>query len=273
MIRVEKRHSNGIQFLTSYVFSKLLTDADGYWPGGAAMDPYNRRLEKSIGQFDVTHNLKFSAVWELPVGRGKLINLRGPANYLIGGWRISGIATYASGLPNALATSNTVPLFGGGLRPIISTYDNWQPTTKGDHFDPAVDRTIQPASFFPAQPANTFGNMTRYNPKFRAFPNYNENFSLAKTFSIRERLRVDLRAEMFNAFNRVRFGQGSLTVQSQTFGILSQTAGDQINSPRQMQLALKLYFSSERYLVKIWLDMFVRYAARSSMLSGRTSES
>ena len=135
-----------------------------------------------------------------------------------------------------------VPLFGGGLRPIISTYDNWQPATKGDHFDPAVDRTIQPASFFPAQPANTFGNVTRYNPKFRAFPNYNENFSLAKTFSIRERLRADFRAEMFNAFNRVRFGQGSLTIQSQTFGILSQTAGDQINSPRQMQLALKLYF-------------------------------
>ena len=80
------------------------------------------------------------------------------------------------------------------------------------------------------------------NPKFRAFPSYNENCSLAKTFSIRERLRTDFRAEMFNAFNRVRFGQGSLTLQSQTFGILSQTAGDQINSPRQMQLALKLYF-------------------------------
>jgi len=178
----------------------------------------------------------------LPVGKGKLVDLHGPASHLIGGWRVSGIASYSSGLPNALGTSNTVPLFGGGLRPIISTYDNWQPATKGDRFDPAVDRTIQPANFFPAQPANTFGNVTRYNPKFRAFPNYNENFSLAKTFSIRERLRADFRAEMFNAFNRVRFGQGSLTIQSQTFGILSQTAGDQINSPRQMQLALKLYY-------------------------------
>src|SRR6266536_1974610 len=68
-------------------------------------------------------------------------NLHGAANYLIGGWRISGVATYSSGIPNALGTSNTVPLFGGGLRPIISRYDNWQPATKGDHFDPAVDRT------------------------------------------------------------------------------------------------------------------------------------
>jgi hypothetical protein len=81
-----------------------------------------------------------------------------------------------------------------------------------------------------------------YNPKFRAFPNYNEKLLAGEDFRIRERLRADFRAEMFNAFNRSRFGQGSLTIQSQTFGILSQTAGDQINSPRQMQLALKLYF-------------------------------
>ena len=113
---------------------------------------------------------------------------------------------------------------------------------KGDSFDPAVDRTIQPASFFPAQPANTFGNMTRYNPKFRSLPNLNENISFAKSFPIKEQVRLDFRAEMFNAFNRVRFGLGSLSLQSQTFGVLSQTAGDQANSPRQIQLALKLYF-------------------------------
>ena len=141
-----------------------------------------------------------------------------------------------------LGTTNSLPLFGGGLRPIISTYDGWEVPTKGDSFDPAVDRTIQPASFFPAQPANTFGNMTRYNPKFRSRPNFNENLSFSKSFPIHEQVRVDFRAEMFNAFNRVRFGMGSLTLQSQTFGVLSKTAGDQANSPRQMQLALKLYF-------------------------------
>src|SRR4030095_10078694 len=84
---------------------------------------------------------------------------------------------------------------------------------------------IQPASFFPAQPANTFGNMTRYNPKFRSRPNLNENLSLSKSFRIHESVRLDLRGEMFNAFNRTRFGFGSLTIQSQTFGVLSNTAG------------------------------------------------
>jgi hypothetical protein len=109
-------------------------------------------------------------------------------------------------------------------------------------FDPAVDRTIQPVSFFPAQPANVIGNMTRFNPRYRSTPIYNENLAVAKSFTFREGMRLDFRAEAFNVFNRVRFGLGSLGLQSQTFGVLSQTAGDQANSPRQLQLALKLYF-------------------------------
>ncbi len=84
--------------------------------------------------------------------------------------------------------------------------------------------------------------MTRYNPKYRSFANLNENISLAKSFPMKEQVRLDFRAEFFNAFNRTRFGLGSLGLQSQTFGVLSQTAGDQANSPRQIQLALKLYF-------------------------------
>ncbi len=155
---------------------------------------------------------------------------------------MSGIATYSGGQPAALGTTVGLPLFAGGNRPVINTYDGWRPATKGGDFDPAVDRTIQPVSFFPAQPANTFGNMTRFNPKFRSFNVLNENLSFSKSVSIKEGVRLDIRGELFNAFNRTRFGLGSLSLQSQTFGVLSQTAGDQANSPRQIQLAMKLYF-------------------------------
>jgi hypothetical protein len=182
-------------------------------------------------------------VYDLPFGRGRaLLNQNRVIDAVLGGWRVSGIATYSGGTPAAIGTSNGLPLFGGGNRPIITTYDGWRPEPANGSFDPAVDRTIQPASFFPAQPANVIGNMTRFNPKFRSYPILNENISLAKSFPIREGMRLDFRAEAFNAFNRVRFGLGSLNLQSQTFGVLSQTAGDQANSPRQLQLALKLYF-------------------------------
>lgn len=242
MIRFEKRYSNGLQFQTSYVFSKILTDADSYWIGGAAMDHYNRGLEKSIGAYNVPHNFKIGTVYDLPFGKGKRFLTNNPvADWVVGGWRISGIAFYSSGLPIGLGTSNSMPLFSGGLRPIISTYDGWRAPMAGSNFDPFVDRFIQPASFFPTQTANTFGNQTRFNPKFRQFGNYNENISLAKTFPIKEQIRLDFRIEMFNAFNRVRFGTGSTTIQNPSFGLLTGS-GDLLNSPRQMQMALKLYF-------------------------------
>lgn len=242
MIRFEKRYSGGLQFQTSYVFSKILTDSDSYWVGGAAMDHFNRGLEKSIGQFDVTHNFKIGTVYDLPFGKGKkFLNQSNALNWVVGGWRVSGIAFYSSGLPLGLGTSNGMPLFSGGNRPIISTYDGWRGAQRGDKFDPFVDRFVQPASFFPAQPAATFGNQTRYNPNFRQFGNYNENISIAKSFPIKDQIHLDFRAEAFNAFNRVRFGTGPLQIQSPQFGQLTG-AGDLLNSPRSMQFALKLYF-------------------------------
>ena len=242
MVRFEKRYSGGLQFQTSYVFSKILTDADSYWIGGQAMDHFNRGLEKSIGQFDVTHNFKIGTVYDLPFGKGKrFLGSNRAASLIVGNWRVSGIAYYSSGLPLGLGTSNSLPLFSGSLRPIISTYDGWQGSTRNGKFDPFVDSFTQPKTFFPVQPANTFGNQTRYNPKFRQFGNYNENISISKTFPIKEQIRLDFRAEAFNAFNRVRFGTGSLQLQSNQFGQLTGS-GDLLNSPRSMQMALKLYF-------------------------------
>jgi outer membrane receptor protein involved in Fe transport len=250
IFRVERRYAKGVTLQASYVLSKILTDSDSYWGSGTAIDHFNRGLEKSIGQFDITHNVKISAIWELPFGRGKAMLNKGPAAAVLGNWRISGVAFYASGQPLPLGTSVGTPtvLFAAGNRPLISTYDGWRAPTKGGSFDPSVDRFVQPASFFPAQVGTQFagttqyfGNMTRYNPKFRQFPNYTENISLTKSIPIHESIRLDFRAEAFNVFNRVRFGTGSLQIQNQQFGILT-SSGDLLNTPRQLQLALKLYF-------------------------------
>ena len=139
-------------------------------------------------------------------------------------------------------------LFAGGNRPLISSYDNWRGATANGSFDPSVDSFTQPASFFPAQVGTQFagttqyfGNQTRYNPKFRQFWNKSENVSITKGFQFGEKAKVDFRAEAFNVFNRVRFGTGNLQLQSSTFGRLT-SSGDLLNSPRQLQLALKLTF-------------------------------
>lgn len=241
IVKLEKRTSSGLTFQSSYVFSKLITDSDNYWAGDNAMDHYNRRLEKSIGLYDVTHNFKLGLVYELPFGKGKKFLSSGVAGVVAGGWRLSSLHYYSSGRPVGLFSEVDLGVFAGGNRPMITTYENWRGKTARGKFDPQTDTFFQPASFFGPQPDNAFGNSTRFNPKLREFPNYNENISVAKLFPITEKMRLDLRWEAFNLFNRVRFGTGSNDIQDPNFGKL--TSNDDIfNDPRRMQFALKLYW-------------------------------
>jgi hypothetical protein len=272
LIRFEKRYGGGLTLQTSYVFSKLLTDADSYWGnniptstlnsigggGGSflAADQYNRRLEKSIGQFDVTHNFKAGFVYDLPFGRGRKYLTHGPASWFLGNWGVNGVLFYSSGLPVGVTSSYVLPLYGatnGRSIPYVTSYTGWQPNWNGK-FDPTVDAFLVPYCSSPSTPCNgpfpyqsaqaqdnSFGNATRLNPKVRQFPNLNENLALLRSFPIKESIRLDLRAEAFNIFNRVRFGPGDLNLQDQNFGRLTSSA-DLLNTPRQLQLALKLYF-------------------------------
>jgi hypothetical protein len=240
ILKADRRFSKGLTFQWNYVLSKLLTDSDTYFANSAtaAMDHYNRRLEKSIGQYDQTHTLKFSTLYDLPFGKGQKWLTTGLLSHAVGGWRVAAIQIYSSGFPIALGRNNPLPIFNAITRPVIDSYDGWRAPIKGDKFDPNVDRFLQPASQFPSQPSYVFGNVTRYNPKVRAFWNKTENISLAKSFHITETVRVDLRGEAFNLFNRTIFGTGSTNLNSGSFGLVT----NQSNSPRQMQVGLKVYW-------------------------------
>jgi len=240
IIKADRRFSQGLTGQWNYVFSKLITDSDTYFANSAisAMDQYNRRLEKSIGQYDQTHVLKFSTLYDLPFGKGKRWVTNGFLTQIIGGWRIGAIQVYSSGLPIGLQRNNPLPIFNGVTRPLIDSYEGWRAPIAGEKFDPNVDKFLKPKSEFPVQPAAAFGNATRYNPKVRAFWNKSENVTLSKTFTVKEKLRIDLRGEAFNLFNRTIFGTGSVNLDSATYG----TVTNQVIDPRQMQVALKLYW-------------------------------
>jgi len=252
LVRLEQRFSGGLTFQGSYVFSKLLTDSDSFWSTDfqGASDHFNRSLEKSIGAYDVTHNVKFGFVYDLPFGRGRKYLSHGLASTLIGGWRLSALTAYSSGLPVGLTSGVNLPIFAGRQAATITTYDGWRGAQARDKFDPQTDRFFQPASFFGPQPNNRIGNSTRFNPKVRQFPNYNENISVAKEFAITEKMHLDFRWEAFNLFNRVRFGigprrsgtdPGTASLTDPNFGRITSN-GDLLNDPRRMQFALKLYF-------------------------------
>ncbi|MBK9167076.1 MAG: TonB-dependent receptor [Bryobacterales bacterium] len=239
VLKLQRRYVNGLALEWNYTLSKIMTDADSYRAGNnQSRDQYNRRVEKSIGQFDQTHMVKFSTVYELPFGRGKRFGSgsSGVVNAVFGGWRLAAIQSYASGLPIRVSRNNPLPLFNGYAAPTINGYDNWRGAIQGDSFDPGTDLFIDRAAF-PTQ-ENNFGNATRHNPKVRSFPQLNENISLGKTFQPLERLRVDFRWEAFNLFNRTVFGTGNLNLNSNVFGVVV----NQSNTPRQQQVGLKLYF-------------------------------
>jgi hypothetical protein len=237
-LKITRRFSRGLTMQGSYLFSKFLTNADAAGP----QDPFNRSLSKALATTDQTHQLKVIYTYDLPFGKGRtFLNRGGILNGVLGGWRVAGNNTYLSGTPVVVTTTVSFPLGDGTFvnTPTIATYDGWRGTYTGK-FDPNVNRFFQPVSFFPTQSTTQFGNATRTNPKVRNFPTFNENISLAKTFPIRESVRAEFRGEAFNLLNRTLFGaaSGGTSLQNANFGLWNTQA----NTPRTLQLALKLYF-------------------------------
>jgi hypothetical protein len=239
LVKFNKRLSYGLTVQASYSFSKLLTDTDGSYASAQYYgDMYNLRLLKSIAAFDQTHQLKLTYVYELPVGHGKRYLSTGALGAIVGGWRISGIQGYASGLPMNIGTN--APGFNIGEynnRPTITTYEGWTLPYSG-RFQPFQESYLQPQTFFPTQSTTSFGNATRFNPDFRSWHQFNESLGVSRIFSIKERAHVEIRAEAFNVLNRTFFGPigGATTLGNPNWGKWQA----QVNSPRQMQLAAKL---------------------------------
>ena len=179
-VKFTKRYSSGLTVQGSYVLSKMLTDSDSQ-TSGEPENQYDRALEKSIASFDQTHVGKLNYVYELPFGNGRhFLNRKSVASAIFGGWRFAGSDAYQSGTPIGLGTTISFPIFNGGNRPTVTTYDGWGGTYTGK-FDPGADTFFQPASFFGTQPTTSLGNATRYNPKMRYFPSFNENASLTRS--------------------------------------------------------------------------------------------
>jgi hypothetical protein len=225
----------------------LITDTDVVDAGGRAMDYYNRRLEKSVGAFDLPHNFKFSYILDAPLGKGRKWDLGGAGNAIIGGWRFSAIHVYTSGQPIQL-TGGAVGL-GGRSAALVKTLDGWvvdapdnpnYRATSGytSYFTPVCSIAVFcNAGGAVVSQTNTLGNAPRYNGKARLQANLRENVSLQKSFNFTERFRLDFRWEIFNVFNRVVLGSPASDVTGQNFGRITSA-----QPPRQMQFGLKLYF-------------------------------
>jgi hypothetical protein len=249
-LRAEKRFSNGLQFLATYVFSKSIDDAsltstNSEYLGSFAslQDPNNPGGERSLSTFDIPQVLQMSYTYELPIGRGKLIGggLNPILNGIVGGWRTNGIWRFNSGRPlnPALYVSESLPTYGPQRPNLIGRPERTRgsDSTWINQYFTSVD-----GSAFFAQPAQyAIGTAPRDLGAVRQPGARNADLSMFKEFGmgkIREGMRLEFRFEAFNAFNHPQFGGPDTTFGDPDFGLIFY----QINSPRQLQLALKLYW-------------------------------
>jgi hypothetical protein len=178
--------------------------------------------------------LVISYVYELPFGHGKPFLNRGRAvDKVLGGWQINGNTTFQSGPPLQITGGNGSGSFAGTQRP---NWNGQNPTLSGS----VTGRLLRyfNTSDFSFNAPFTFGNAPRLMPNLRGPGTDNFDISLFKNIRILERYQLQFRAESFNAFNRVQFGNPNTNINSSAFGVISS----QQNSPRNIQVALRLLF-------------------------------
>ncbi|MEO8594325.1 MAG: TonB-dependent receptor [Candidatus Solibacter sp.] len=241
VMKLDRRFSNGLSLLASYVLSKQFSNAESASnSSGGALDHYNKGLDKSLAGSDQTHVTRIAFSYDLPFGNGKALSFNKPVNFIIGGWTLSSFLSYESGTPDSVA-SGASPI-GTGSRVFITSYEGWRAPVSGEKFDPNKDLWYDKNAFnqgiTQATLDSRFGNATRNNPKLRSPWNLNENIALGRTFRFAERKSFEIRGEAFNVMNRVRWGGANSGITSASFGRVTS----QGNTPRRMQIGMKLFF-------------------------------
>lgn len=261
---VRRRFEQGLYFQANYTFSKNITNAAGDNGSQSLVDPFldnlNPQWDRSRADFDQTHVFNFNGVYQLPFGKGKpFLNSGGFMNKVVGGWEISGIAQWNSGIPitfgdprgtlnragrSGRQTANS-NLTTAQIRDLFGIFEQngkiyWiNPSIIGSNGAAAPgfgNPTFAGQVFFNVKPGET-GNLGRALINAPAFTNI--NLALLKNISFTESIRVQLRAEAFNLLNNVNWFTNAqfANINSTSFGQVTSTAG-----PRQMQFAVRFEF-------------------------------
>lgn len=236
--QVTKRTRQGLTLLANYTWGKAMSvDSSGAFGtalGASPRNPWDLSIDYSVADYDITHHLKATAIYDLPTVR------LGPAaiRRVVNGWQVNAIVTARAGRPFTCRSGVDNSMSGIGN----DTCD--QITARSARPDGADFMTMWfNTAAFTTNAIGTYGNAGRNS--LRRPGAYNMNLSLFRHFKLAERLRAEFRAEAFNALNHANFDlfyisnsyTNSADRTSPNFGKITH-AGD----ARIMQLALKLRF-------------------------------
>ena len=220
-IQLERRFTQGWQYLLSYAFSRTKDNGEGAFDavgdtGINFIEPYAR------SRSDYPHAFVFSSIYEIPYGRGRQFgsDIPGVLDAIIGGWQLNGVFRAQSGSAFDVRRDGVrVDLIG---EPYGDTNDNF------------ILRNA-----FRLAPAGRFGTLERNG--LRSPSTYRLNMGVSKNFAVYEEVKIQFRAEFFNLLNTPQFSQPDTGFDPGN-GNFGRINGTQFRSAREIQFGLRLEF-------------------------------
>lgn len=244
-----RRFAGGLQANVAYTWSKVMgwcCNVDNN--GGPLVNAWSYvNLNRTPLNYDRTHNFQLTASYQLPFGKGKPFASSGFASAVLGGWQLNTLTSFMTGTPMNITSD------GGSLRLPGSTQraDQVKPNVERlggigrgvAYFDPfAYERVLEPRF-------GTAGFMSLRGPNF-----FNTDLGLFRSFQIKEKMDLQLRAEYFNWTNTPKFNNPSGAINNRLLfpdgsfrgGVFEITGtnsgGREPNGDRILRLGLRLSF-------------------------------
>ncbi|MGH9491654.1 MAG: TonB-dependent receptor domain-containing protein [Terriglobales bacterium] len=240
-LKLQKQLTRNFTTLAGFTWGKLLTNLQnpplafiGNYGTEGYQDTDNLNLAWGLSPQDLSYDFTWQTSYDLPVGAGRAVNLKGWANGVLGGW-----------------TANAIVYIGSGT-PVNTPFDGNDP-----YFNQAVNLTCNPAGGAPhttaewfsprcfSQPASQFlpGTAPTYLTGVRTDGGRNLDASLYKTISVGEHKSVEVQIFAYNLTNYAQYGYPSVFWSTAPGGLagFGQITGD-VNTPRQFQFALRYQF-------------------------------
>lgn len=227
-IRFDKRVSRGLNFLVSYTLSKTMEAV-------TFLNNQDAGPARTLAATDTPNRIVVSGNWSLPL----FSHAKGIAGVFLKGWQLNGIFMREDGFPLTAPSG----FYSAGIDPSLGAA-----TTDQRYFNTCTLETngtrvncassSEPIAFIQQQ-NNTLRTLSPRFPSLRPPKVPNADLSMFKAFQLRERMRLQFRAEAFNATNSPQLGLPNTSLTSTTAGVVTLT---QSNDPRNIQLSLRLMF-------------------------------
>ena len=240
-VKWEKRYSAGLTMLAHYTWSKMIdnvshSSGNVSWLGGSTslQNIWDLRGERSLSSHDVANRVVLTGAYELPFGRQRKwgSSWNRALNWVAGGWNLSGMALFQSGMPLQVTQAGGA-IWDGTQRPNLLS----DPSTTGTVQD-RINNYFNRAAF--SQPAPDVPGTAPRNLNYRGPGISTLDAALLKSINVREGQRFEFRLEVTNFTNTPMFGDPATSFGAVNFGQITGLRNGV--GPRNMQLGLKYYF-------------------------------